>query len=186
MPASLPVLPLASLALALGCVSGATGSRLLSAEIPVSTAAASAEESKAPFADAVIVEPEDRVTHVAGSERRIARAPDGLFYIHAKVNGRSVRFLVDTGATVTVLSARDAAATGLAPGAGAFGARMQTASGGTRMAWTRIGRIEIAGQALHGMRAAVVRGGLGVSLLGQNMLAQLGPVRIEGDRLLLG
>ena len=31
-----------------------------------------------------------------------------------------------------------------------------------------------------------MREGLGVSLLGQNMLARMGPIRIEGDQIDLG
>jgi len=54
------------------------------------------------------------------------------------------------------------------------------------MAWTKIDKVEIGGRQVAGLRAAVVQQGLSVSLLGQNALAKLGPVTMEGDRLRLG
>ena len=117
--------------------------------------------------------------------REFPRAPDGLFYVTAAINGQPVRFLVDTGASVIVLSARDAARTGLA-GQAKYDAHMETANGKAPMAWTRIDRVEIGGRQVAGLRAALVQQGLSVSLLGQNALAKLGPVTMEGDRLRLG
>jgi aspartyl protease family protein len=117
--------------------------------------------------------------------REFPRASDGLFYVTAAINGQPVRFLVDTGASVIVLSARDAARTGLASQA-KYDAHIETASGTAPMAWTRIDRVEIGGRQVEGLRAAVVQQGLSVSLLGQNALAKLGPVTMEGDRLRLG
>ena len=117
--------------------------------------------------------------------REFPRASDGLFYVTAAINGQPVRFLVDTGASVIVLSARDAARTGLANQA-KYDAHMETAGGKAPMAWTRIDRVEIGGRQVAGLRAAVVQQGLSVSLLGQNALAKLGPVTMDGDRLRLG
>jgi aspartyl protease family protein len=117
--------------------------------------------------------------------REFPRASDGLFYVTAAINGQPVRFLVDTGASVIVLSARDAARTGLASQA-RYDAHIETASGNAPMAWTKIDKVEIGGRQVSGLRAAVVQQGLSVSLLGQNALAKLGPVTMEGDRLRLG
>lgn len=49
----------------------------------------------------------------------LAEAPaeagqDGRLFVTGKVNGQSVRFLVDTGSTVTILNAQDAHRAGLA------------------------------------------------------------------------
>ena len=114
---------------------------------------------------------------------RSARAADGLFYVHADVNGHAVRFLVDTGASVVVLTPADAAAVGVAPHPDSFDAHVETAGGKAAMAWATLDEVRIAGRRVRGVRAAVVREGLGVSLLGQNMLARLGSVRMEGDQL---
>ena len=115
--------------------------------------------------------------------REVARGADGLFYVHAIVNGERVRFLVDTGANYTVLTSADAERIGLSAANRRYDARVETAAGQTSMAWATLDRVEVAGRALTGLRAAIVRDGLGVSLLGQNMLSRLDMVTIEGDRL---
>lgn len=133
-------------------------------------------------AHAAIVAP-DRTTSSDPAGMRATRAADGLFYVRASVNGRPVRFLVDTGASVVVLTPADAAAVGLAPHPDSFDSHVETAAGKAPMAWATIDEISIAGRQVRGVRAAVMRDGLGVSLLGQNMLARLGSVRMEGDQL---
>ena len=117
------------------------------------------------------------------AEQDIPRAKDGLFYVDVLINGQSIRFLVDTGANVVVLTGADAARLGIQAECGAFGPRMATAGGSAPMAWARLDHVRLAGREVHGVKAAVVQSGLPVSLLGQSGLSQLGSVTIEGDRL---
>jgi len=112
-----------------------------------------------------------------------ARAPDGLFYVTGRVNGHNVRFLVDTGASVVMLTREDAAAVGVDLKHGGFQSRVRTANGASAMAWTTLQDIDIAGHRLSRIDAAVPQNGLPVSLLGQNLLRKLGVVTIDGDRL---
>jgi len=49
----------------------------------------------------------------------------------------------------------------------------------------RIDRLVVADHELENVDAVVVRG-LSVSLLGQSALRRLGPVSLDGDRLLIG
>ena len=49
-----------------------------------------------------------------GGELRIDMAEDGHFWVTGEVNGETVRFLVDSGASVTTLSAKTAEAAGIA------------------------------------------------------------------------
>ena len=144
----------------------------------------SAAQERPVSAKAAIV-PAPAVVAPGSDAREFPRAADGLFYVTANVNGQPVRFLVDTGASVVVLSPHDAARTGLADQA-RYTAHIDTANGSAPMAWTTIERVEIGGRQVSGLRAAVVQQGLSVSLLGQNALAKLGPVTMEGDRLRLG
>ncbi len=110
-----------------------------------------------------------------------AKGDDGLFYLTARVNGVPIRFVVDTGANVVVLTDDDARRAGIRPGNGTQ--RMETASGGSEMRWATLDELEIAGQRLPRTRAAVVAEGLNMSLLGQNALAQLNSVTLTGNRL---
>ena len=124
---------------------------------------------------------------VAGAQpfQETGRERDGLFYVTADVNGKPLRFLIDTGASVVVLTARDAQAVGMTITDDHFKGNVQTVGGRAEMAWTTINSMRIAGRDVRNLRAAVVRNGLGVSLLGQNALSQMGSVTITGDKLSL-
>ena len=122
-------------------------------------------------------------TIAVDTSRALRRAPDGLFYVTGTINGAPVRFLVDTGSTSTVLTREDARRGGVLPTAEAFAARADTANGSARIAWVLIGELHVGGIRARDVAAAVAAEGLGVSLLGQNWLSQLGSLTISGDRM---
>lgn len=61
-----------------------------------------------------IAPPEPQVT--ASGDLRIPRSRDGHFYVDGRINGRAVRFLVDTGASTVVVSDEFARQAGLSGG----------------------------------------------------------------------
>ena len=132
-------------------------------------------------------EPADQIAAAASPGQsqgmEISRAKDGMFYVQAEINGQKIRFLVDTGANVMVLNGADAAKLGIQAQADMFGPQMATAGGNAPMAWAKLDRVRLAGCEATDIKAAVVRSGLPVSLLGQNMLSKLASVTIEGDHL---
>ena len=113
----------------------------------------------------------------------VMRASDGLFYVDAVVNGADVRFVVDSGSSLVVLSKDDAARAGLRGDDG--GTLMQTAGGVTRMRHTTIATLKFADRTLSGVEAAVVDDLPGVSLMGQSALARFELVAFRRDRLQL-
>lgn len=114
---------------------------------------------------------------------RFTRAPDGLFYVTARVNGIKVRFLLDTGATMVVLTRADAARIGAPRATKAGSAVMETAAGSATIDRVTLDHVAIGGHQVEAVDAAVVRHGLKVSLLGQDLLSRLGPVTMSGDAL---
>lgn len=114
----------------------------------------------------------------------IARASDGLFYVQAGVGEQRLRFLVDTGATHVVLSRADAKRVAYRP-ISDEASSIQTAGGAVAVDWVVIDEIEIAGALVRGVRAAVPRQDIEVSLLGQNALAQFSQLHFNGDRLIM-
>lgn len=116
---------------------------------------------------------------------RVQRAPDGMFYVTARINGQPIRFLVDTGASIVILSSDDARAAGIAKDAIVYADSVDTVAGKARVARTSIEELEIAGRRVDGLEAAVVENGVGVSLLGHNALARFDALSIEGDELIL-
>ena len=120
----------------------------------------------------------------AGGGIRIRRSEDGHFYLNGLVNGRPQLFLVDSGATVTTLSAAAARASGIAPD-DALGVMVETANGtamfdrGTADA-IRVGPIERRGLAVH-----IARGGDDLNVIGMNFLSTLSSWGVEGTTLVL-
>jgi aspartyl protease family protein len=112
-------------------------------------------------------------------------APDGLFYINAKVNGMPVQFIIDTGANLVVLTERDARLAGVSQESPRNIRNIQTVGGGSDVAMGEIQRLEIAGRRLNNVRAAIVKDGLGVSLLGQNVLTKMDAIVILGGNISL-
>lgn len=118
--------------------------------------------------------------------QRLYRAEDGLFYVTARVNGVPVKFLVDTGATMVVLTPADARRIGIDPNIAAAPQEMETAAGVSKVRSLTLGRVRVAGRDVDDVEAAVMERGLSVSLLGQNLLSRLGAITLSGDELHMG
>lgn len=118
----------------------------------------------------------------APSPRELRRGPDGHFYADAQVNGTTIRFMVDTGATVVVLSGRDAQRAGvqLPPER----ATAMGVGGPVEVTPVVLDRIAVGGIEARGVQAAVADD-LPVSLLGQSYLERVGSVEIRGDTMVL-
>jgi aspartyl protease family protein len=121
----------------------------------------------------------------ARTDGDVVRAADGLFYVSGTVNGVQVRFLVDTGASATVLTHEDAIRAGVLPVVAEFHNVADTANGASSVTWVKVGELQVAGLHVRGMSAAVSSGGLKISLLGQDWLSWLDSVTITGDRMVL-
>jgi aspartyl protease family protein len=113
------------------------------------------------------------------------RAPDGLFYVDGAINGQPVRFVVDTGASMVVLTESDAQRAGVVRNSDGPTVEAQTVSGKSTMAHVTLASMQIGSTGNAAVPAAVAPDGLGVSLLGQSWLSQLASVTIEGDRMIL-
>lgn len=111
---------------------------------------------------------------------RASRDRDGLFYISASVNGTPVRFVVDTGASMMVLSKADAAAAHVATPLAST--TIVTADGTAPMYKGRVDRLDVAGLSLNGVPVAIVPGSQ-VSLIGGDVLSRMQSVTIKGDHL---
>lgn len=117
---------------------------------------------------------------------QIDRLASGHFEVRGQVDDTPVSFLIDTGATITVLSARDAEAVGIDMAALDFSVSVMTANGPARAARTGIREIRIGTIARGPMPVLVSQpGALGQSLLGMNFLRTLSGFEVRGDRMIL-
>ena len=104
---------------------------------------------------------------------QVVKADDGHYWAQARIDGRAVRVLVDTGASVVVLTRADAGRLGVAPEPASFTGRIQTASGMVRAAPVRLNTVSVAGARVDQVEALVVEQGLEYSLLGMSYLGRL-------------
>jgi aspartyl protease family protein len=115
----------------------------------------------------------------------LRRAGDGHFYARVLVNGTTIRFMVDTGATNLVLSQQDARRIGLALDSLNFILPTNTANGTVYGAGVVLDRVELGGFVDTDVPAMVNGGRMNVSLLGLTYLDRFRSFSGEGDRLLL-
>jgi len=115
----------------------------------------------------------------------LPRAPDGHYYLTADVNGKPVRFVVDTGATQIVLSKEDARSAGLDVDDLVYLGRAYTANGEVRTAPVRLDRFTIGPIEDTNVRAVVNDGAMEGSLLGMDYLQRFSSVEIGGGKLVL-
>jgi aspartyl protease family protein len=116
----------------------------------------------------------------------LIKSADGHFEAAGTVNGVSVDFLVDTGASTVVLTEDDAQRAGISPEGLVYSTPIMTANGAARAASVRLDTVSIGGIERHGLRALVARKGqLPSSLLGMDFLETLDGFNVRGDRLTL-
>jgi aspartyl protease family protein len=120
-----------------------------------------------------------------GDTLRVPMAPDGHFWVRAKVDGVERRLLIDSGATTTALSTATAAAAGLDIQRGGLPVLINTANGAVEAQRARIGRLSL-GPIVSENLAAVVSPAFGdMNVLGMNFLSSLDSWRVEGRTLIL-
>jgi aspartyl protease family protein len=120
------------------------------------------------------------------AEARIAADRLGQYSANVEIDGARLRMLVDTGASVVVLSYEDAAAAGLYPAPSDFKFPVQTANGVARMARVRLREVRLGNLALRDVDAYVgERGALSASLLGMSFLSRLSRIEAGAGTLVL-
>jgi aspartyl protease family protein len=118
-----------------------------------------------------------------GRETRIPMAIDGHFWVHATLNGQDVRFLVDSGATMTTIDRATAMKAGvpISPKADEF---VRTGNGIIRVSSGRADEIAI-GNLVRRNVGLQVADNDDLNVLGMNYLSSLSRWGVEGRWLIL-
>ncbi|HEY0626824.1 MAG TPA: TIGR02281 family clan AA aspartic protease [Allosphingosinicella sp.] len=137
------------------------------------------------FAQQVMDERRAESTGVTqGGELRIKQSLDGHFWVDAELNGQNVRFLVDSGATTTSISADTARRAGITQSS-RFPAVVQTANGLVEVQRGRAERLKV-GHIVREDLALHMSDAFGdMNVLGMNFLSSLSGWRVEGRNLIL-
>ena len=107
-----------------------------------------------------------------GRALNIRQSADGHYYVRVRLNGSEARLLVDTGATLTVLSKQQAERAGIFPSPSDYTASVRTASGIAKAAPVRIRDFEIGEARLQEVPALVMDTPANISVLGIGTLQQ--------------
>jgi aspartyl protease family protein len=111
---------------------------------------------------------------------------NGHYQARADINGRAFPVMVDTGASIVVLTYEDAQAAGVFVRPSDFTQPVSTANGTSRVAPVTLDRISIGDITVRGVRAAVAeRGLLSVTLLGMSFLSRLERVDMRDGLMVL-
>ncbi len=114
-----------------------------------------------------------RVEPAGAAPASVSKGPDGHYWAEANVEGRAVRFLVDTGATAVALTAEDARRLGYDPSKLNYTYDVMTAEGRVKAAGVKLASVSIAGARVNDVDALVIEKGLHTSLLGMSYLGRL-------------
>ena len=120
-----------------------------------------------------------------GGEVRLGRAEDSHFYADARIDGASVRMMVDSGASIVALTRRDAEAIGVNVDDLPVTGTARTAGGDVPTRRLVLDSVDVDGVEVRRVEAAVIDADMGVSLLGQSYLSKLDAVNVEGDTMTL-
>ena len=118
-----------------------------------------------------------------GTETRIPMAIDGHFWVHAQLNGRDVKFLVDSGATMTTIDRQTARAAGVpvSPRADEY---VRTGNGIIRVSSGRAAELTVGNIVRHDVGLQIAEND-DLNVLGMNYLSSLSRWGVEGRWLIL-
>lgn len=130
--------------------------------------------------------PRDMATGATGRKVRIEADDRGHFQAEARINGRAVEALVDTGATMVALNRTTARQVGINLVPADFNREVKTANGMARAATAKIEAMQIGRIRMRDVDVMILDdSALAGTLVGMSFLARLSSVRIENGTLLM-
>jgi len=121
-----------------------------------------------------------------GYPRRVVIESRGGHYVtEARVDGRTARFIVDTGATLVAIRESDAANLGYRPSDRDDRHPISTANGVGSAALVELGRVDVGGVVVRDVQAFVLRDrALSANLLGMSFLSKVRWRQQDGELIL--
>ena len=120
-----------------------------------------------------------------GSAMVVRMGRDGHFEVEAEVDGKRVKFLIDTGASDVVLSPKDATRLGFDLTQLDYSKTYLTANGKVKGAPVTLGQISIGALQVKNVAASVNGADMNRSLLGMSYLRRLSGFEMDGNSLIL-
>lgn len=130
--------------------------------------------------------PANPVAHYATGVRAasIPMSKDGHFTADFHINGRSVRGLIDTGATYVAINRTTARTIGLGLANSDFKHQVRTANGLTSAALVTIGHMDVGSVTVDNVQAFVLDDkSLSATLIGMSFMSKLKSYRVTNNKL---
>jgi aspartyl protease family protein len=144
------------------------------------------KEDQVAESSALVEDPQDAGDAHAGRVHKVPSANNGGYLTEARINGRSLTMLIDTGASQIVLPEREAHNVGIFLQSSDFKVPVQTANGVTYGAPTVVRELKLGSIRLKNIEALVLKDeALAGSLLGMSALSRLKRFYISNDTMVL-
>lgn len=109
---------------------------------------------------------------------------EGHFSASFRINGRSVKGLIDTGATYVAINRSTARHLGVSPSQSDFKHQVRTANGTTSAALVNLDRMEIGAISVDNIEAFVLEDkALSSTLIGMSFMSKLKSYRVNNNRM---
>ena len=141
-----------------------------------------------PDAQAATVQPAYQPREPVHSGRSLVVDADrqGHFKVDARIQGRNLDFMVDTGASLVILRESDANKIGIHPMRSEFTRTVSTANGAIKAAPATLDRVEVGGITVYDVAALVLPDeALWQNLLGMSFLSKLKRYEVANGRMIL-
>jgi aspartyl protease family protein len=141
-----------------------------------------------PEAHAAAVQPSYQPREPVSSGRSLILDADrqGHFKVDARIEGRHLDFMVDTGASLVIIRESDAAQIGIRPMRSDYTAAVSTANGKIKAAPAKLERVEVGGITVYDVPALVLPDdALWQNLLGVSFLSRLKRYEYANGRMVL-
>ena len=141
-----------------------------------------------PAVQAATVRQAEQPSQSSAGQHRMVLSGDraGHFEVDARVNGRAIGFMVDTGASLVIMRESDANRVQIFPRPADYTATVSTANGKIKAAPARLERIEVGDITVFDVQALVLPDdALGQNLLGVSFLSRLRRYEYAEGRMVL-
>jgi aspartyl protease family protein len=122
---------------------------------------------------------------VSGEEITIRRQDDGHYWLQVDVNGKPVRFMIDSGATTTAVNASTARETDIQVDAGGYPVFLNTANGRVTAQRGIIQSFKIGTHEIGQHNVVVSESFCDTNVLGMNFLDSMQSWKVEGNVMTL-
>lgn len=139
-------------------------------------------------AHAAAVQPQADIVRPAAPSRSLVleTGQGGHYPVEARIEGRRIDFIVDTGASLVILRESDAGRIGIRPMRSDYTATVSTANGQIKAARATLDRVEVGGIMIENVQALVLPDeALGKNLLGMSFLSRLKRYEVANGRMVL-